>query len=199
MNLILASSSPHRLALLKSINMIPDKIISPDIDETPLKKEKPDHLVVRLAETKALAVASKLSDDGLIIGADTIVGTKTKVFDKTISNEEVLNSIKFFSGKKIYIKTAVAVIKIEKGLITKKTYRLVISKIKYKRFSEEDIKLYIDSGIGIGVAGGVNIQGFGETLIQNITGSYSGIIGLPLYETINLLKGLGYDPFKSKS
>lgn len=199
MNLILASSSLQRLALLKNIGITPDKIISPDIDETPLKKEKSDHLVMRLAEAKAIAVANNIKEDAFIIAADTIVGTKGKVFDKTTNDAEVLKSIKFFSGKRVYIKTAVTVIKLENGIIAKKASRLVISKIKYKRFSEEDIKHYIDSGIGIGVAGGVEIQGFGETLIQNITGSYSGIIGLPLYETLNLLKGMGYDPFKSKS
>lgn len=196
---ILASSSPHRLKLLKSINIIPDLIISPDIDETRRVKEKTDKLVIRLAETKALAVAETYKETAYILAADTIVGTKAHIFDKAETKEDVIKYLEFFSGRRIYIKTAVSVIKLENGIVIKQATKLSVSKVKFKRITAEEIKLYLDSGYGIGTAGGLNIEDLGQVLIKNIEGSYSGIIGLPLYETINLLKGLGYDPFKSKS
>lgn len=199
MKLILASASQNRLSLLKSVGVNPDQIISPNIDETPLKRESSDKLALRLANQKAEAVAAILSEDALIIAADTIVGTKTKVFEKTSTDDEVRKSIEFFSGRRIYIKTAVAVIKIENGVITAKSTKLVIGKVKFKRLSIEEINHYVDSKIGLRVSGGLNIEGYGQVLIKEIFGSHSGIIGLPLYETMNMLKGLGHDPFKSKS
>ena len=196
-SLILASSSKHRLGLLQTIGINPDKIISPDINEERLKKEKLDHFVMRLAEEKAKAVASNYTDNAYIIAADTIVGTKAKLFDKAINDQDVIRYLNFYSGKRIYIKTAVSVFKLENGVITKKASRLSINKIKFKRIDKEELDLYIKSGSGIGNAGGLQIEGYGQVLIKNIEGSYSGIIGLPLYETVKLLKGLGYDYFKS--
>jgi len=196
--LVLASSSPHRLALLQTVGIKPDQIISPNINEERLKSEKPDKLVLRLAKEKAMAVAGNCTQDCYIIGADTIVGTNARIFEKAENDEEVRKHLQFFSGRRIYIKTAIAVVKIENGAVTKIATRLSTSKVKFKRISPEEIELYIKSACGIGVSGGLNIQGLGEILIQNIEGSYSGIIGLPLYETCNLLKGLGYDYFKSQ-
>lgn len=197
MQIILASSSPHRLRLLKSINIVPDQVISPNIDETALHREKPDHLVTRLAEEKAIEVSKAIQDEAYIIAADTIVGTKNKIFDKAYNNQDVLKYLNIISGRKIYIKTAVTVLQVSKSVIIKKATRLITSKVSFKRFKESEINHYIKSGIGLEVAGGVNIEGFGEILIKNISGSYSGIIGLPLYETLNLLQGMGYDYFKS--
>lgn len=197
--LILASSSPHRLKLLKDIDLIPDQICSPNIDESRLKNEKTDHLVIRLAEKKAKEVTKQISSDAFVIGADTIVGTKAKIFDKANSNEEIEQYLKFFSGRRIYIKTAVSVLKFENCEIKKLSTKLSINKVKFKRLTQEDIKLYIEAGCGIGTSGGVNIQGFGQVIIKSFEGSISGAIGLPLYETSNLLKGMGYDCFKSKS
>lgn len=197
--LILASSSPHRLRLLKSINITPDLIISPNIDEARLNKEKADEFVIRLAKTKALKVAEGYKETAYIIAADTIVGTKANIFDKAETKEDVIKYLKFFSGRRIYIKTAVSVVKMENGSLIKQATKLSVNKVKFKRLTEEEIKLYIDFGYGVGTAGGLNIEDFGQVLIKNLDGSYSGTIGLPLYETVNLLKGLGYDCFKSKS
>lgn len=197
--LILASSSPHRLKLLSDIDLVPDQIYSPDIDESRLKHEKTDHLVIRLAKKKAEEVAKQISYNAFIIAADTIVGTKAKIFDKATTDEEIEEYLKFFSGKRIYIKTAVSVLKFENKEITKISTKLSTNKVKFKRLTKEDIDLYIKAGCGIGTSGGVNIQGLGQTIIKNFDGSISGAIGLPLYETINLLKGMGYDCFKSKS
>ena len=197
--LILSSSSPRRLALLQSIAVQPDEIISPDINEVSLPKEKPEALALRLAEAKALAVAAKCKGDVFVLGSDTIVSTKTKIFDKAESAADVEKYLNIFSGRKINIHTAIAVVKVQDGLIIKTSKKLVTSHIKFKRLGHEELQNYVASNNGIGAAGGFAIQNIGETLLQWMRGSYSGIVGLPLCETVNLLKGLGYDVIKSKS
>ncbi len=197
--LILASSSKQRLALLHSVSIIPDQIISPEIDESPLRNEKSDRLASRLANAKATKVALCCGGDAFILSADTIVGTKARIFEKAENKETIKKYLEFFSGRKIYIKTAVSVIKVENSSITKTATKLVTSSIKLKRLSAAELAHYLETGNGLGSAGGLSIQGYGEALVQNITGSYSGTIGLPLLETINLLKGLGYDAIKGKS
>ena len=197
--LILASSSPRRLALLRSIAVSPDKVISPDINEASLPKEKPEALALRLAEAKALVVANACKEDAFILGADTIVSTKTKIFKKAESAVDVEKYLNIFSGRKINIHTAIAVVKVENDIITKAAKKLVTSQIKFKRLGHEELQHYVASNNGIGAAGGFAIQNIGETLLQWMRGSYSGIVGLPLCETVNLLKGLGYDVIKSKS
>ena len=197
--LILASSSPRRLALLQSIGIFPTQVIVPNINEQPLHKEKPQKMVQRLSEAKAIAVASNCTDDAFILSADTIIGTKSKIFDKAETHDDVAKCLQFFSGRRIDVQTSVSVISVKNNKISKIATKLVVSKIKFKNFSHEEMQHYITSGNGIGAAGGFAIQGVGETLVQWISGSYSGIVGLPLTETVNLLKGLGYDYFKSSS
>ena len=190
--LILASSSPRRLSLLQSVAIIPDNIISPDIDETPLPREKPKATVLRLAEAKAMSIAKTFSEDAFILSADTIVNNNSKIFDKAETKEDVEKYLSFFSGRRIHINTAISVIKVKNGIIEKSATKLVESSVKFKRINPEEMKHYIASNLGIGAAGGFAIQGLGETLTQWISGSYSGMIGLPLTETLNLLRGLGY-------
>ena len=199
LTLILASSSPRRLALLQGIGIQPNQVVAPHINEQPLLKEKPNKTVQRLAEAKATLVAHNCIDDAIILGADTIIGTKSKIFDKAATHEDVAKYLHFFSGRRIDVQTAISVVSVKNGLINKTATKLVVSKIKFKRFSHEEIEHYLASDIGIGTAGGFSIQGIGETLVQWISGSYSGIVGLPLTETVNLLKGLGYDYLKSQS
>lgn len=195
--LILASSSPRRLALLQSISIHPDEIISPNIDESILPKEKPEKLALRLALEK---VNSIKIDNGFVLAADTIVATKSKVFDKANTREEVENFLKLFSGRRISVHSSIAALQIENGEVIKLGQKLSTSIVKFKRFGHEEIEHYLDSDHGIGVAGGFAIQGLGETLVKWMSGSYSGIVGLPLYETANLLKGVGYNAYnKTKS
>jgi septum formation protein len=189
--IILASASSRRLALLKSMNIHPDEIISTDIDESPKPKEKPEQAAQRLAIEKAMAITK----DGFIIAADTIAATKAKIFDKITDRETSEKLLQFYSGRRIKIHTGVAVIKRENGVITKKGSKLVSSTIKFKRFTPQEIQYYLDKNHGIGTAGGVNIQEFGDSLVQWFQGSYSGILGLPLYETVNLLSGMGYNVY----
>lgn len=197
--LVLASSSPQRIKILQSINIIPNLIIAPQIDETPLRYEKPDGLALRLAEAKAAKVALEYKGNAFILAADTIIGTKARIFEKATNENEVKQYLEFFSGRKIYIKTAIAVIKVINGSIAKTATKLVTSSVKFKRLNPLELKHYLAIGKGINTSGGFAIEGFGETLVQNITGSYSGIIGLPIAETCRLLEGLGYDTIKSKS
>lgn len=204
MMLILASSSAHRLKLIKNAGVVPDRIISPDIDETPLKKEKPHQLAARLSLLKAQKVieateANNCNGSIFVIAADTVVGTKARIFEKAENPDDIKNNLHFFSGKKISIFSSVTVGK--KTISGEYAYasRLVKSYVKFKRLSSLEIEHYLSTGMGNNIAGGVEIQGYGEALIKNISGSYSGIIGLPLYETFNLLHGLGYELYKSKS
>ncbi len=193
-NFILASSSPRRLALLQSVEIYPDKIISPNINEQPILKERPEKLALRLAIEKVKTI----QENGYILAADTIVATKSKVFDKANTQEEVEKYLNFFSGRRIAIHTAIAAVRIEDGAITKSGNKLVTSVVKFKRFSHEEIEQYLKSDNGIGAAGGFAIQGLGETLVKWMSGSYSGIVGLPLCETVSLLKGIGYYANKSQ-
>ena len=196
--LILASSSPRRLALLQSIGINPAQIISPNIKEQALSREKPLKMAARLAEAKASIVASRYAGNAVILAADTIVATKAKFFDKAETPAEVEKYLQFFSGRRIHIYSAISAVRVINGRIDKIANKLVTSDIKFKRISHEEMKHYVASNNGIGAAGGFAIQGLGETLLQWMSGSYSGIVGLPLTETVNLLKGLGYhEPYQS--
>ncbi len=198
--LILASSSPRRLELLKSVFINPDNIISPDINEQRLPAEKPEKMALRLAIEKAKKVAENTQDESFILAADTIVATKAKIFDKTLTEEDAIKYLRFFSGRRIHVNTAVSAIKVKNGIIDKIATKLVVTNVKFRRLSEDEIKNYIQKTDVIGIAGGFAIQGLGETLVQWISGSYSGVVGLPLSQTVNLLQGIGYHgTTKSKS
>lgn len=197
--LILASSSPRRLNLLASIFIYPDQIISPNINETRLLKETPEKMAFRLSQAKASLVVLDLKEDAFIIAADTVMATKAKIFDKAETNEDVIRYMSFFSGRRIKVHTAVSVAKITAGKFEKISTKLVTSDIKFKRISEEELKNYIEYGNPLGTSGGFSIQGLGETLVQSISGSYSSIVGLPLLQTMNLLKGLGFNESNKSS
>lgn len=190
--LILASSSPRRIDLLNSIDIKPDKIIAPELDERPLKGEKPEFYVKRIAKEKAIEIASFSEGDALILAADTIVSTKAKIFPKAENLEQVRIFLEFFSGRKIKVHTAIAVVKLKDSAIEKLSVKLVTSSLKFKRLTKEEIDLYISRSDPIGKAGGFVIQTYGECLLEWISGSYSGIVGLPLTQTLKLLKGMGY-------
>lgn len=191
--LILASSSARRQVLLASIDISPDKIIAPEIDERPIKGEKPEFYTKRIAKEKAIEVASQTEGEAFILAADTIVATKAKIFAKAENIEQVRNFIEFFSGRKVKVHTAISVIKVKESAIEKISTKLVTSSLKFKRLTKEDIDLYISRSDPVGKAGGFVIQNYGETLLEWINGSYSGIIGLPLTQTLKLLRGMGYN------
>lgn len=186
MKLVLASSSPRRLELLGRLGVKPDRIMSPDIDETPLKAELPRDYVLRMAHEKAAAV--ERADDEILIAGDTIVAVGRRILGKADNDAEQRQFLKLMGGRRHHTMSAVCVIAADGTARTK----LSDSTIKFKRFDDQEIEGYIKSGEGQGKAGGYAIQGLAEAFVISISGSFSGIMGLPLYETRNLLISSGY-------
>jgi len=188
--LILASSSPRRLELLSKINVTPNQIISPDIDETELKAELPRQVVLRLANAKAEKVALKM-DAAYILSADTITALGRRILPKALDDESVTACLKLLSGRSHNVYTGVTIIKKNSDEVITR-HRIVQTRIKFKRLTDKEINLYVESKEGIGKAGGCSIQGFIESFVPCINGSYSNILGLPLFETRNMLISLGF-------
>lgn len=191
--LILASGSPRRLQLLAQIGVEPDEIIPTDIDETPKKGEMPRNLAVRLARQKAEA-AKKIADkddalkDAHILAADTAVAVGRRVLPQAETLEEAEECLRLLSGKGHRVYTGVA-------LITpagKLRQRLVETRVRFKRLSDEDREFYVGSGEWRSKAGGYAIQGIAGSFVTRLIGSYSNVVGLPLAETTALLIGEGY-------
>lgn len=186
MKLVLASSSPRRLELLGRLGVTPDRIISPDIDETPLKGELPHDYAVRMAREKAAAVDR--ADDEILIAGDTIVAVGRRILGKAEDEAQQRKFLQLISGRRHHTMSSVCIIAADGTVRTK----LSDSIIKFKRFQRSEIDTYIRSGEGLGKAGGYAIQGLAEAYVISISGSFSGIMGLPLYETRNLLISSGY-------
>ena len=189
---ILASSSPRRLELLAQVGIIPSIVITPQIDETPLKGESPRALVMRLAALKALAVRNKRKDSekSFILASDTVVAVGSRILDKTDDADKAVKFLKLLSGRSHNVFTGISLITPEGRQITK----TVQTKVRFKNLSAFDIEKYISSGEWKGKAGAYAIQGLGARHIRSINGSYSSVVGLPLCETVNLLEGSGYRP-----
>ncbi len=188
--LILASSSPRRIELLSRIGIIPDKIIPADIDETEQKGELPKDLSSRLSKAKAEKIANEV-DAAYIIGADTVAAIGRRILPKALNDDDVRSCLKLLSGKRHQVYTGVTIIKKNGSEILEK-HRLVKSILRFKRLTLEEIDLYIKSKEGLNKAGGFSLQGFAEVFVPFIGGSYSNILGLPLFETRNMLLSLGF-------
>ncbi len=182
---ILASASPRRLALLEQIKIIPDQVIAADINETPLKGEKPDALALRLALAKALHVAA-LNPDCLILAADTVVACGYQILPKAETEADARTCLTSLSGKRHRVYGGITVIAPHKKPVT----RLVTSIVRFKRLSVSEINTYIKSLEWSGKAGGYAIQGLAAGFISQIYGSYSNIVGLSLYDTLQILNGV---------
>ena len=185
--LVLASASPRRLDLLRQIGLVPDAVEAADLDEAPHSDETPRRLAVRLAEAKAAHVAARVPS-AFVLGADTVVAVGRRVLPKADDAEEVRACLRLLSGRAHRVLTGVAVAA-PGGRVAS---RLVESRVHFKRLSDADIEAYLACGEGIGKAGGYAIQGRAGALVISLQGSYSGVVGLPLYETANLLTGLGF-------
>ncbi len=184
---MLASASPRRLDLLRQIGLQPDAVVGADIDETPLKNETPRLLALRLAAAKADRVAEEAAG-AYVLGADTVVAVGARVLPKAGSDEEVRRCLALLSGRAHRVLTGLAVISPD----GRRAARLVESRVRFKRLSHDDLEGYLRSGEGLGKAGGYAIQGRAGVFVMSLQGSYSGVVGLPLYETAGLLAGLGY-------
>jgi len=185
MRLILASASPRRLELLARLGVTPDAVVPAEIDETPRKAEIPDRYALRMAIEKAAAVAEPGS---LILAADTVVAAGRRILPQAESEDEARAALSLLSGRRHRVHSAVAVTDSEGRTRT----RLSTSLVAFKRLSSEEIQAYLASREWLGKAGGYAIQGRAEALVRMLSGSHSGVMGLPLYETRALLRASGY-------
>ena len=186
--LILASASPRRRDLLAQILITPDAIDAADIDEMSLAGETPRRLALRLACTKAAHVAAR-RPEAYILAADTVVAVGRRILPKASDAGQVADCLALLSGRAHRVLTGVAVVSPD----GRSAHRLAESRIHFKRLSSAEIDRYVAGGEGIGKAGGYAIQGSAGAMVLALQGSYSGVVGLPLYETKSLLTGLGYD------
>lgn len=187
MPFILASSSPRRKELLESIGLIPDQILSPDVDESPLKGEEIKPYVKRIAILKARAIHTQ-NPTAYVLAADTAVEARRKILLKAETQEEARTMLTSFSGRRHRVYTAICAISPE----GKEISNLVTTRISFKRLSAQEIKSYISTGEWEGKAGAYSIQGQAAKFVKFISGSYTNVVGLPLYETDCLLKGIGF-------
>ena len=185
--LVLASASPRRLDLLAQIDLVPDAVVAAEIDETPLPNETPRLLALRLAVAKAAKVSAE-QRDAYVLAADTVVAVGRRVLPKVETEAQGRACLDLLSGRAHKVLTAVAV----RAPDGRAASRLVESRLHFKRLTPAEITAYLTSGEGIGKAGGYAIQGRAGGFVMSLQGSYPAVVGLPLYETLNLLTGLGY-------
>ena len=186
--LVLASASPRRLALLAQIGVTPDEVIAPDIDETPAKKETPRAHALRLALAKAEAVKA---EDALVLAADTVVAVGRRILPKAETEAQARACLELLSGRTHRVYTAIALRVPKSGQEAggaKVRTRLVETRVAFKVLSKAEVDAYIVSGEWRGKAGGYAAQGLASRYIISIVGSYSAVVGLPLFETANLLE-----------
>lgn len=191
--LALASASPRRYALLQQIGVTPDAVLPTDIDETPLKGEKARALVTRLSREKAasalrVARADPALKDSFIIAADTAVSVGSRVLPQAQHVDEAANCLRLLSGRAHRVFTSVVVITPKDQL----RQRVVDARVRFKRIGNDELEAYLASGDWRGKAGGYAIQGLAGSFVVKLVGSYSAVVGLPLYETASLLLGDGY-------
>ena len=179
---ILASASPRRRDLLAQIGLTPSQILPADINEDPIPGELPKAHALRLACEKAQKVASENAEQ-IILASDTVVGVGRRILPKTEDRFSAQTCLKLLSGRSHRVFTGVAVSN-EKGELRS---RVSETRLKMKRLSEAEITDYLDSGEWDGKAGGYGIQGLAGAFIHHISGSYTGVVGLPVYETRALL------------
>jgi len=191
--LVLASASPRRLALLEQAGLKPDAMLPADLDETPHKGERPRDLARRLAREKAeeaREVAKTRPDlEGCyIVAADTVVALGRRILPKAEIVDEAAACLRLLSGRAHRVYTGVALVT-PGGAIRD---RIVETRVRFKRLSSEDLEHYLASGEWRGKAGAYAIQGIAGSFVVKLVGSYSSVVGLPLYETVNLLGGEGF-------
>ena len=187
--LVLASASPRRLELLRQIGLAPDLIDPAEIDETPRRDEAPAAHALRLAEEKLRAVMPRHPGD-YILAADTVVACGRRILPKTMDPASARRCLELLSGRRHRVHSGIALASPDGHV----SLRHVDSQVAFKRLSTAEITAYLASGEWRGKAGGYAIQGRAAALIRFISGSYSNVVGLPLFETAQLLAGRGYRP-----
>ncbi len=191
--LVLASGSPRRIELLQQGGIEPDRILPADIDETPLKNEIPRSLAKRLSRQKAERASAILVEEGqgghFVLAADTVVAVGRRILPKALISDEAVDCLQLLSGRSHRVYTGVCLIT-PSGKVRQK---LVETRVRFKRLSRRDIERYVASGEWRGKAGGYGVQGLAGTWVVKLIGSYTNVVGLPLYETAGLLAGDGFD------
>ncbi|MEI9890910.1 MAG: nucleoside triphosphate pyrophosphatase [Caulobacteraceae bacterium] len=185
--LVLASASPRRLDLLRQAGIEPDHVVSADVDEMARRGESPRELALRLAIAKAQAAGTQAPGD-FVVGADTVVALGRRIFGKPVDEGDARRMLGLLSGRAHRVLTGVAVRAPDGRLAS----RVSETRLKWKRLTSADIDGLLRSGEWRGVAGGYRIQGRAARMTLELQGSYTGVVGLPLYETLALLEGLGY-------
>jgi septum formation protein len=191
--LVLASGSPRRLALLNQIGIEPDRLMPAAVDEIPKKGELPRVLANRLARAKTEAALATVRTedemrDAFVLAADTVVAVGRRVLPKAELLDEAAQCLRLLSGRSHRVYTGVC-LATPKGAFRQ---RLVETRVRFKRLSQDDLEAYLASGEWRGKAGGYAVQGLAGAFVVKIIGSYSNVVGLPLYETTTLLSGEGY-------
>ena len=191
--LVLASGSPRRLSLINQAGIEPEALRPADVDETPKRGELPRACANRLARSKAEAAHNLLRADGelegtYILAADTVVAVGRRILPKAELLDEAAQCLRLLSGRSHRVHTAICLV------TPKEAYRqrLVETRVRFKRLSEEDIEAYLASGEWRGKAGGYAAQGIAGSFLVKLVGSYSNVVGLPLYEAMIMLAGEGY-------
>ena len=184
--LILASASPRRLDLLAQIGVVPDRVDPADVDETPENAETPPRLAERLARSKARVVADR-APGAVVLAADTVVAVGRRLLEKPADAAEAERFLRLLSGRNHRVFTGVAVARDDR-LST----RVVETRVSFKPLSDEEIAGYLATDDWRGKAGGYAIQGPAGVFVRRIVGSHPAVMGLPLYETLQLLHGLGW-------
>lgn len=199
--LVLASASPRRLALLEQVEIYPVRLVPAQIDETPKKREQPRSLAKRLAQAKAHAARESLKtqdappDNAIILAADTVVAVGRRVLPKPATIEDAADCLTLLSGRNHRVYTGLCVISPGGRAHT----RIVETRLRFKRLSREEFEAYLTSGEWRGKAGGYAIQGKAGGFVVRLVGSYTNVVGLPLYETLNMLKSAGYPVTKGRA
>ena len=191
--LILASASPRRLALLNQIGIEPEHLVPAHVDETPEKGELPRKLAARLADLKAIAAQQKARQAGiggnaLVLAADTVVAVGRRVLPKAEMREEAADCLRLLSGRAHRVYTGVCLLT-PSGQAKR---RLVETRIRFKRLSNREMEAYLASAEWKDKAGGYAIQGIAGSFVVKMVGSYTNVVGLPLYESCTLLGGEGF-------
>jgi septum formation protein len=191
--LVLASGSPRRLGLLNQAGIEPDSLRPAEIDEIPVKGELPRALANRLARAKAEAALSTVRLDeelrgSYILAADTVVAVGRRIMPKAEMLDQAAQCLRLLSGRNHRVYTGVCLV------TPKETFRqrLVETRLRFKRLASDELEAYLASGEWRGKAGGYAVQGLAGTFVVKMVGSYSNVVGLPLYETLSLLGGEGY-------
>lgn len=187
MKFVLASSSPRRKELIALLDITPDQIISPDVDETPLKGESPRDYVKRVAIAKAQAGHAQ-APDAYVLAADTTLEKNRKIISKPEDKDDARRMLMSYSGKRHRALTAVCVIAPDGRMAS----TIVTTRISFKRLMPQEVEAYLLSDEWEGKAGGYDIRGKAAKFIKFLSGSYTNVVGLPLYETESLIRGLGF-------